>query len=355
MRNRIVLVAIILLTAGLGAGRAWAQSALLTLPDQSQHARVLQRIGLTDITIDYHRPQVRGRKIFGGVQAYGDVWRAGANFNTTIDVTDPVTIEGQPLARGTYGLHFIPGPASWIVIFSKNATSWGSFTYDQAEDALRVTVTPRTIAPHEVLSYEFDNPTPSSTLVTMTWDTVAVSFKVDVNTRDLVAQSLRNQLRGRAQTEWQAWEEVANYLLENKLSADEALKDAERSIGIEDRFENEITKARALTALGRRAEAQAAQDKALTLGTESQVYQFARGLQRLGQQDQALAIFRSNIAKHPNTTTAYLEAARIAVAAADFTNAIDEMKRAIDTASAGLQGVLRDLLRQLESRVDINK
>ena len=98
------------------------------------------------------------------MQAYVDVWRAGANFNTTFEVTDPVTIEGKPLARGTNGLHFIPGETSWIVIFSKNATSWGSFTYDQAEDALRINVKPKTIAHQEVLSYDFDNPTPSATL-----------------------------------------------------------------------------------------------------------------------------------------------------------------------------------------------
>src|SRR4051812_10545494 len=159
-----------------------AQSAVLTLPDISQHARVAQRIGLTDVTIDYHRPLVRGRKIFGGVQAYGEVWRAGANFKTTIEFGDPGTIEGHPLGKGIYGLHFIPSQDSWIVIFSKNSTSWGSFTYDQAEDALRVTVKPRAIAHHEVLSYEFDDPTPHSTQVTMRWETVAVSFALDVNT-----------------------------------------------------------------------------------------------------------------------------------------------------------------------------
>src|SRR5689334_1981958 len=111
-----------LATAGMltVATDALAQSALLRLPDLSQHARVEQRIGLTDVTVDYHRPLLRGRKIFGGVQAYGEVWRAGANLNTTIAFSDPVTIEGRPLAKGIYGLHFIPGPSSWVVILSNN-------------------------------------------------------------------------------------------------------------------------------------------------------------------------------------------------------------------------------------------
>jgi tetratricopeptide (TPR) repeat protein len=359
MRKHVAVVSVAILVMVLGAlagvRRAEAQSAVLTLPDLSQHARVLQRIGLTDITIDYHRPLVRGRKIFGGVQAYGEVWRAGANFNTTIDLSDPVTIEGQPLAKGIYGLHFIPGETSWIVIFSKNSTSWGSFTYNQAEDALRVTVKPQAIEHREVLSYEFDDPTPNATVLTMRWDTVAVPFRIEVNTREIVAQSLRNQLRSRVQTEWQAWEEAANYLLENKLSADEAATYADRSIQIEDRFENEITKARALSALGRQAEARAAQAKALTLGTESQVYQFGRGLQRLGQQNQALDIFRSNIEKHPNTVIAYTEAARIAAATGDYTAAIKQMRLAVDSALDGAKATLRDLVRQLENNVDINK
>src|SRR5579864_394191 len=149
MRTFVVIAAF--LAAGwLGTPtRAEAQSAILNLPRLSQHARFTQRIGITDITIDYHRPLVGGRKIFGGLQAYGQVWRAGANDNTTIEFSDPVTVEGQPLPRGRYGLHMIPGETSWVVIFSKNSTSWGSFTYNQAEDALRVTVKALATENHE--------------------------------------------------------------------------------------------------------------------------------------------------------------------------------------------------------------
>jgi tetratricopeptide (TPR) repeat protein len=339
----------------MGCTDARAQSAVLTLPDISQHARVSQRIGLTDITIDYHRPLLRGRKIFGGVQAYGDVWRAGANFNTTIEFTDPVTIEGKPLAKGVYGLHFIPGPSSWIVIFSTNSTSWGSFTYDEKEDALRVTVAPRPIPVQDALSYEFTQPTENSCVITMQWETVAVPFKIGVDTHDIVARSLRNQLRGRVQTEWQAWEEAANYLLENHMDAEEAARYADRSISIEDRFENEITKARALAALGRADESRAAQTKALALGTEQQVYDFARSLQRLNQHDEAIAILQHNVEMHPNGWRASLERSRVAVAKGDFPAAMKDMSTAIAAAPPGMKPALTDLLRQLQSGVDINK
>ncbi len=122
---------------------AHAQSTILDLPRPSQHAVVTQRIGVTDITLNYHRPLVNGRKIWGGLVPYGQVWRAGANENTTITFTDPVTVEGKPLPKGTYGLHMFPGEKEWTVVFSKNSTSWGSFTYDEKEDALRVTVKPQ--------------------------------------------------------------------------------------------------------------------------------------------------------------------------------------------------------------------
>lgn len=121
-----------------------AQSPV-TLPEGSQKAIITQRIGLTDITITYHSPLVKGRKIWGGICPYKEVWRAGANENTTISFANDVMVEGKPLAAGTYGLHMIPDEKEWIVIFSKNYTSWGSFTYNKDEDALRVTVKPQPV------------------------------------------------------------------------------------------------------------------------------------------------------------------------------------------------------------------
>ena len=272
------ITAAALTAAGLFAGprSVAAQSALLNLPRASQHARITQRIGITDVTIDYHRPLLGDRK--GLLLAYGQVWRAGANENTTIQFSDPVTIEGQTLPKGVYGLHMIPGESSWIVIFSKNSTSWGSFTYEKAEDALRVTVKPHAAENQEALAYDFDDPAPTSAVITMRWGKVAVPFKVEVNTPEIVEESLRNQLRSRVQFEWQAWMDAASYLLDNKLSAEEALRYASSSIDNEDRFENEIVKSRALTALGCNDVARAARDKAIGLGTQLQIQVFARGL-----------------------------------------------------------------------------
>ena len=138
---------------------------------------VTQRIGITDITINYHRPLIKGRKVWGGLVPYGQPWRAGANENTTISFSDPVTIEGQPLAAGTYGLHMIPTETDWTIAFSKTNTAWGSFTYDKAEDALRVTVKPAASDFHEALTYDFDDLGPDSTVVTLRWEKLAVPFR----------------------------------------------------------------------------------------------------------------------------------------------------------------------------------
>ena len=354
MRSYVGFAALMVAGLFVGATGAEAQSALLNLPDVSQHARVMQRIGITDITIDYHRPLARARKIFDGLLPYGQVWRAGADYNTTIEFSDPVAIEGQLLPKGVYGLHMIPGETSWVVILSKNSTSWGSFTYDKAEDALRVNVTPQSAENQDVLTYAFNDATTDSVTVTMRWEKVAVPFKVEVNTPEIVEQSLRNQLRGLAQIEWQSWEQAANYLLENKLSGDEALKYANQSIGIEDRFENEITKARALSALGRNDEALVTQAKAFAMGSQSQIYWFARRLQGRGEQEFALEIFRNNIVKDPNSWIAHAEEGRIAVAKGDYETAVKEMKLAIAVAPDASKTALANVIRQVENKVDIN-
>jgi tetratricopeptide (TPR) repeat protein len=334
---------------------ARAQSLLLTLPDVSQRASVSQRLGITDITVDYHRPLVAGRKIFGGLQPYGEVWRAGANYNTTVEFTDSVRVNGRVLPRGKYGLHMIPGASSFTVIFSRNATSWGSFTYDSTEDALRIPVSAVAIPLQEALTYEFDDPEPGSVVLTMKWERVAIPIKIDVDVPGIAAASLRSQLRGLVQTTWQAWEEAANYLLENSLNASEALQYAERAVYMEDRFETEITKARALKTLGREEEARMVQTKALAMGTQRQVYNFARTLQRVGQQNAAMEIYRNDVKRDSTSVYGRLEAVRLAVAAHDFPGAIGEAAAALAAASPSLKPAIEGLLAQLKDGVDINR
>ncbi len=334
---------------------AQAQSFVLNLPRPSQHAVVTQRIGITDITINYHRPLVNKRKVWGGLVPYGEVWRAGANENTTIKFTDPVTIEGKALPAGTYGLHMIPGENEWTVIFSKNSTSWGSFTYNQSEDALRVTVKPQTADFHEALTYDFDDVGPDASVVTMRWEKLAVPFKVDVNTHEIVKQNLHNQLRGLAQYSWDGWDDAANYLLQEKIDLEEALKYADKSILNEARYDNFMTKAKVLDALGRKDEATTARTKALSMANAIQMHSYGRQLQIDGKANEAFAIYRENAKKNPDQWIVHVGLSRMYSGQGDFANAAKEMNLAVAGAPDGQKQPLQAFAKKLEAKEDINK
>jgi len=348
----VFLLVVVLVVAGFCA----AQSLVLDIPRQSQHAVVSQRLGITDITINYHRPLVNNRKVWGTLVPYGEVWRAGANENTTIAFSDPVMIEGKPLEKGTYGLFMIPAENEWTIIFSKNHTSWGAFTYDQKEDALRVMVKPQTSELHNALAYDFEELKPDSTLVTLRWEKVAVPFKVSVDVPQLVEASLQKQLRSISQYTWISWDEAANYVLDNKLDPQVALTYADKSIQNEERFENLITKSKALDRLGKNDEATALRNKAFEKGTALQVHFYARGLQGEKRQDEAFAVFRSNAQKYPNVWVVHTGMARVYCGSGDFDNAVKEMKIAADNAPDKAQKTyLEGLVRRLEAKEDINK
>jgi tetratricopeptide (TPR) repeat protein len=332
-----------------------AQSTILDLPRPSQHAVLTQRIGITDVTINYHRPLVNGRKVWGGLVPYGQVWRAGANENTTIQFTDPVTIEGKPLAKGTYGLHMIPGENEWTVIFSKDSIAWGSFAYDQAADALRVTVKPQPAEFHEAVTYDFDDPKPDSVVATLHWEKLAVPFKIGVNVNEVMAQSLPHQLQGLAQFTWFGWDDAANYWLQTKTHLEEALKYSDSSIQNEERYDNLMTKSQVLDATGRKDEAAAAKSKALTQANVIQLHTYARQLQGEGKQAEAFAIFRENAKKNPDSWIVHVGLSRMYSGQGDFPNAVKEMNTAIAAAPDPQKQPLQGLENRLEAKQDINK
>lgn len=356
-KNRLVILfaVVLLITTAAPAQTATGETLMLNLPRASQHALISQRIGLTDITINYHRPLANGRQVWGKLVPYGQVWRAGANENTTITFTDPVTIEGQALDKGTYGLHMIPGENEWTVIFSKDATSWGSFNYKQAEDALRVTVKPQTTEMHDALAYDFDNVKPDSTVVTMRWEKVAVPFNVHVNVNEIVTASIHRQLYGLNQYYWEGWDDAAGYFLANKINLDEALKDEDVSIQNEERYDNLMNKSKILEAMGRTQDAEAFRTKALDKGSALQLYFYARQLQAAKKQDEALAIFRSNAKKFPDYWTSHLGLARVYSAQGDFDNALKEAKLSLAGAPDSNKANLENYLKRLQAKDDINR
>ena len=361
MRNPFSYILCLFLGSGLLAGAAEAQfkngsqPTELNIPRVSQRGAVTQRIGLTDINISYHRPTVGGREIWDKVVPYGKVWRAGANENTTIQFADDVSVEGKPLAAGTYGLHMIPDKDQWTVIFSKNSTSWGSFSYDEKEDALRVAVKPQAADFREFLTYAFDDLKPDSAAATLRWEKLAVPFRISVDVRAVVLRSIKNELRSVGGFTWAGYDEAAQWCLDNNYNLEEALKWEGTSIQNEERFENWETKSRILDAMGRKDDAAKALATAIEKANAVQLYVYARGLQRQGNAKRAFELYPQVPKKDPSHWISHLALARIDSNKGDFPAASKEMTQAISGAPDTTKPFLQPLLKRLEAKDDINK
>jgi hypothetical protein len=360
MRKACKIFLGILIGTGCLAGRAdaqfknGAQATELNLPTLSQRAVVTQRIGLTDITIIYHEPLVGGRELWGKIIPYGKVWRAGANENTTIALADDVSVEGKPLPTGTYGLHMIPNEDHWTIIFSKNSTSWGSFSYDEKEDALRVDVKPQPAEFREALTYTFDDIKPESAAATLRWDKVAVPFHISVDVKAITERSIRNQLRNTGGFTWSGFDEAALWCLDGNCSLEQAIKWEDTSIQNEERFENLLTKSQILAAMGKNQEADATRAKALERASGLQLHVYGRGLQIQKKQDEGFAVFKINVQKRPNEWYTHGELARMASAKGDFAVALKEMKLALAGAPEATKSQIQGLIARLEKNQDIN-
>jgi len=263
--------------AFLMAPAAHSQLATLganaTTPRTSPAASVSQRIGLTDITIEYHRPGVKGRDVWGPpiVPFGGDPypWRAGANENTTIAFSTDVSVEGEPLPAGVYGFHIIPTESEWTLIFSEDNAAWGSYSYNPENDALRVTVTPAETDHQEWLVYGFDNLEEDSCVVFLEWGKKRVPFTVEVDLAETVVASLREELMGQAGFTWTANYQAAKWCLDHGVNLDQALEWANRSVQWDKNDFNMRIKGLIHAELGETDAARAALEEALELAPEN--------------------------------------------------------------------------------------
>jgi tetratricopeptide (TPR) repeat protein len=326
---RVVALASLL----FGVPPAMAQAPLLNLPQPSPGASVAQQVGVTEITIAYHRPAVGKRKIWGELVPYDEVWRAGANENTTITFSSPVTIGGKKLAAGTYGLHMIPTQKDWTVALSTVSTAWGSFSYDAKEDAVRFTVTPAQASFEESLEYRFENPTESSVNVVLQWEKLQVSFPISVDTKAVALESIKAQLRGLGRFFWQDWNQAAQWSLRSDYDLDQGLAWADRSIGIQPTFQNLRTKAAFLEKKGDTKGASDLRARAMPLATEADINNL--GYQLLGEKkyDEALALFRKNVKEHPNSLNVYDSLGEALATTGDKKGAIENYSKALSMST----------------------
>jgi hypothetical protein len=280
---------------------AVAAAAQVTLPRPSQKASVSQRIGVTDVTITYSRPAVKGRKIWGDplpgqitevkgeatlddqnkrpkdapIVPWGHVWRTGANEATMFTVTDDVLINGQKLPAGSYSLHTIPNKDEWTIVFNGTANQWGSFDYDPAKDTLRVKAKPQWVDTNEeYLSYSFDPVTDDSAQINIRWEKVSVPFTVKVPDVNAVTISKLTKAVSEAKPDdWRTPYQAAQYALNNKNTADDAQGMAwlDQSIKAKETFQNLSAKSYFLYKAGKKDEAFALADQAIQRGKADKV------------------------------------------------------------------------------------
>jgi tetratricopeptide (TPR) repeat protein len=252
-----------------------ARDTTVTVPDDSQRAMVSQRVGITDITITYHSPGVKKREIWGNLVPYDKVWRAGANENTTISFTNDVKVEGKELAGGTYGLHMIPGKEEWIIIFSKNHTSWGSYFYKEEEDALRVNVKPEEAPFLEWMSFDFTDRESHSVTAALRWEKLRIPFKITVDVEKIVLDNMRKELRSLPWWYWQGTYGAAQYCLDNNVNLEEALTWVDQSINVERNLLNSILKSQLLEKMGKKTEADRLKNEAMKSASEQELIKYA--------------------------------------------------------------------------------
>ena len=349
-------------------------SAQLTTPADggNKKASVSERIGITDVTIHYDRPAVKGRegKIWNGLVhvGYKDLgfgtskaapWRAGANENTTITFSSDVKIEGQPLKAGTYGFSIAMGTGDATLIFSNNSTSWGSFFYDPKYDALKVTV--KTVPLNESverLKYEFMDETDNAATVALLWEKLKIPFKVEVDYVNTQMESFRRELRSDRGFKSEAWQQAAQFAVDQNTNLDEAMQWSDYSLNGpfvgEKNFKNYATRAALLNKLGKTADADAAMKMAMPMATMQELHAYGRQLLQQKRAKEALEVFKMNAQKNPNQVTTYMGLARGYSANGDYANALKNAQLAQPLAQGAQKEAIDKMIATLKAGKDIN-
>lgn len=282
-----------------------AQFPTIRTPQVSPRAGVSQVIGFTTISVDYGRPAVNGRKIWGGQVPFDSVWRAGANENTVLAVSSPFTIAGKSLPAGRYGLHMIPTADRWTVMLSNESNAWGSFSYSAAEDAARFTVTPQPASMIERLQYTMEEITDSSVAVTLRWETLSVALPITIAVKQLALDSIAQQLRGIPYFFPESWLAAGRWAFANTTRVDLAEAWADSSIARTQSFGNTRLKAAALERRGDKAGAERLKQQSFAFATEADINLLGYQLMNAGKVDSAIALFQKNVKDYPRSWNTY--------------------------------------------------
>lgn len=296
-KNSFILF-LILLTTSLTAQN-------VTTPRVSPQSSVSQRVGISDIHILYHSPAVNQRKVWGGLVPFNQVWRAGANENTIISFSDPVTVEGSAIDAGSYGLYMKPSESKVEIIFSKATKNWGTVPPTDDEIVATVTVQPQEGLHQEWLSYDFADRGGSEVTAQLKWGTWIIPFKIAVDVPNIVLNNMRAELKGQSGFGYLGMETAARYCLQNNIGLDEAMTWIDLSINAERRFSNLSVKAGLLRNQGKEDEAKNLMEEAVQLATPVQTNVYGYQLLNGGDTKGAIKVFLRNIKETPKTHAFY--------------------------------------------------
>jgi len=267
--SRRVLVALAGLV--LASTAAAQEPPKLVLPRPSPYATLKQTVGLTDITVAYSSPAVKGRKIWGEVVPFDEVWRAGANECTKVTFSTAITIGGKPVAAGSYCLFLLPTRSGWTFILNKDTGLWGAYGYKPENDVLRVPATATTIPARERLAFEVLDFGDGGGTLALEWGTTRVGVNFELATREAVLASIK----ALKTDEWRPYANAARYLMETGIEPALALQLVDRSISLKEDWYNLWIKAQVLAAAGQKKEAVEVARRCQELGKKAQGFPLA--------------------------------------------------------------------------------
>jgi hypothetical protein len=237
------------------------------LPRASQAASVAQTLGTSRVSIEYHRPGVKGRVIWGDLVPYGAVWRTGANEATTLELSHPAKVAGHDVPAGKYAFFAIPEKQRWTLILNAQHEQWGAFFHDAAKDVLRFEVEPQVAPFTEWMTFAIDPVAPGTATVRLSWERLQIGFQVEFDVRAIVLAEIEAALAKAKPDEWATYFKAAKYYHENDLAPDQALAWVDKAHGIKASFSTLELKARILHRAGRTAEALPLLEQAIELAT----------------------------------------------------------------------------------------
>ena len=326
----------------------------------SPAASVSQTIGISTVSVNYSRPSVKGREVWGNLVPYGwnvlpggtanpAPWRAGANENTVLSLSHPAKIEGQEVPAGDYGLFFVINKDnSGEVILSKDNKSWGNFFYDPKQDLLRAKIPLRTIPETELLTYDFSNITKNSAELDLNWEKKQFPVKVEFDVDNIVMKNAEEELKGAKGFTWQAYTSAANYALQNKINYDQALNWIERAVTMNSNFNTLSVKSNLLTATGKTAEGDKILKDAIAAATEIELNLYGYQLMNQGKVDEAIQMFILNTQRHPKSANTWDSLGEAYATKGDKKNAIINFKKSLSlNPPAGVKANSEKFLHQL--------